>query len=258
MESEYFAVFFGFTKLIFYLLIICHWGACFLYFIGSNECEAITKCWLSKKDLLERDLFTKYVASYYYFATTMFTVGYGELSPVTTNEKIFQIFVMLISNFIFAYIVGNIEKILSIYYDAQVIFREKTIHIQYFLDENQISSSLTGRIRSYLDFVFERKLEERIDGKVVLSMLNTNLGEEIQQEINGQLIFDFKYFKHDEYKNITLFLAKNLQLKNSFFSREESIFEVNYLLTFIKIFSWEILAKKFFLSKKAKSCYVIP
>lgn len=51
----------------------------------------------------------------YYSVTTMTTIGYGDITPKTTTEIIFCIFVMMIAPFSFAYTTNSINQIISEY-----------------------------------------------------------------------------------------------------------------------------------------------
>jgi len=47
--------------------------------------------------------FSKYIASLYFAVTTMITVGYGDIYPVTTYEIFFVTIAMFVSCGVFAY-----------------------------------------------------------------------------------------------------------------------------------------------------------
>ena len=49
----------------------------------------------------------------YWAATTMCTVGYGDFHPTTTNERIVSIAVMISSSGVFAFIIGDIGRMVS-------------------------------------------------------------------------------------------------------------------------------------------------
>jgi hypothetical protein len=59
----------------------------------------------------------------------MVGVGYGDIVPVTMNERIFVIVAMLISSLIFAYIVNRIGSIVSAYNRVVEIYREKMLYV---------------------------------------------------------------------------------------------------------------------------------
>jgi hypothetical protein len=43
----------------------------------------------------------------------MCTVGYGDFHPTTSNERIISMIVMIVSSGMFAFIIGDIGKIIS-------------------------------------------------------------------------------------------------------------------------------------------------
>jgi len=56
-----------------------------------------------------------YCYAVYYSVTTMTTIGYGDITPKTTTEIIFCIFVMMIAPFSFAYTTSSIGQIITEY-----------------------------------------------------------------------------------------------------------------------------------------------
>ena len=55
----------------------------------------------------------RYVNSLYWAMITMTTLGYGDVVPVNTMEKIFVVIIALISSVIFAYSMNSIGEILK-------------------------------------------------------------------------------------------------------------------------------------------------
>ena len=55
--------------------------------------------WLSNVGKDGADPVTKYILSLYFTATTMFTVGYGDVLPITNAERLLVIGVQVLGNF---------------------------------------------------------------------------------------------------------------------------------------------------------------
>lgn len=55
------------------------------------------------------------IISCYYALTTLSTVGYGDFYPISNNERIFAVVIMLVGVMFFSYIMGNFIEIISSY-----------------------------------------------------------------------------------------------------------------------------------------------
>ena len=118
----------------------------------------------------------------------MTTCGYGDFNPQTFNEKLFQIFIMIISQCIFAYIIGCISNIISYTYDFETEFTNKIMTIGVFLTERGIDEDLRFKIKTYLENELRTKLETKINEFEILGMVNKSLKEQIVIELNGLII----------------------------------------------------------------------
>jgi CRP-like cAMP-binding protein len=200
--SDFFNLMLQFIKLLFVVFFISHWGACFWYFIGINEQTQYGISWLSAVKILDKPYMEQYINAIYYFITTMTTVGYGDIVPITTNEKIFSMFSMIIACGVFAYVIGSVGSVLSNKYDSEIVFKQKIMWINQYLVNKNIKKSLRTKVRRYLEHVLDNKKEKKIDEQEFLQMLNKNLKEEVIMHLNG-LLLKHKTFsvinKYDEF-----------------------------------------------------------
>lgn len=64
-------------------------------------------------ELVHRDLFIKYLYSYYFTTVTMVTVGFGDISPQNDIEIGVSVGLMFISCVVFGYIMNKIGSIFN-------------------------------------------------------------------------------------------------------------------------------------------------
>lgn len=61
----------------------------------------------------------KYVASLYWSFSTITTVGYGDLTPTNTYERLFAIIAMVVGVTVFAYFMGSMTSVVSAMNESQ-------------------------------------------------------------------------------------------------------------------------------------------
>ena len=59
------------------------------------------------------DVSFAYSSSLYWAMVTMATVGYGDLKPITTKERVVAVFVTVIGASMFGYVIGNVFMLLE-------------------------------------------------------------------------------------------------------------------------------------------------
>jgi len=92
------------------ILFIAHWVACFWCLLGQANTE---ETWLKKKDLQNGEITEIYVASLYFCITTFMTVGYGDITPSNTTERVFGIIMLIIGCGLFGYSLDRISTIVN-------------------------------------------------------------------------------------------------------------------------------------------------
>ena len=62
-------------------------------------------------DFFDKDIYYQYIYSMYWSVTTMITIGYGDVVPVTSTLKIVAIIAILIASAVFGYVMNRIGVI---------------------------------------------------------------------------------------------------------------------------------------------------
>jgi hypothetical protein len=60
----------------------------------------------------------------------MVTVGYGDIHPSTTNERMIAMISMLVSSGVFAFIIGDIGKMVGSFNVLAGQFRERMMYVE--------------------------------------------------------------------------------------------------------------------------------
>ncbi|CAD8198985.1 unnamed protein product [Paramecium pentaurelia] len=209
-------------KLTFIMLFVAHWLACIWHFIAEQENSSSGYSWLQATELAEQQWYIKYVASVYWATATMTTVGYGDIVPVTSVEKLFGIIVMLLACCVFAYIMNSIGGIF-----VKLDTNEKTIRLKLgqanqFLKSNEIPKDLQARVRKYLEYKYETE-SSQVNEKDALSVLSSTLKDEVLQNVNTSLIKQSALFNSGKFEKEILSQLPYL-LEEQIYGPEECIF----------------------------------
>ena len=95
--------------------------------------------WIYQKGLDDVDKTELYVTAFYFTVTTLVTVGYGDISAYSLEEKIFAVFLMLLGVVSFSFATGTIASIITSYDSQEAVLKEKIatlndMQVEYDLD----------------------------------------------------------------------------------------------------------------------------
>ena len=144
-------------KLIIIILFIGHFFACFWHGLGLVEIYYFNRSdtWIHAKNLVNSDIYVKYIYSIYFLAATMITVGYGDITPQNEVECAFVVFTMIITGMVYAYSLNSIGNIISDINKLNQSYNNdmQTIH-KYLKDEN-VDSELSIKVSNYLEYLYK-------------------------------------------------------------------------------------------------------
>ena len=103
---------------------------------------------------------------------TVTTVGYGDVQPKTTGERVYLIIAMLFGASMQAYVVGSICGIISNLNQTSGEFNQvMDAHVNAFISENKVDPELARRLRSLYQVLQEHQvqLQEVADGAAGMS-----------------------------------------------------------------------------------------
>ncbi|KRX06008.1 hypothetical protein PPERSA_01086 [Pseudocohnilembus persalinus] len=99
----------------------------------------------------------------------MITVGYGDIAPVTLEEKLYVIFITMVTCAGFGYAANKVSDIFkTIQQRKDAVKKEKFLLLQY-LEHKEIDKSLKNQVLRYLEFAHLVEQEEYFNmGRLLL------------------------------------------------------------------------------------------
>ena len=106
---------------------------------------------------LPRNHWTVYLDACYWVLVTMSTVGYGDITPRSSFERIFACNVILLGAFVWAYIIGSFSSTLNSMDRDKARYDEQMRSIKAMMKFHDVPHALVERIDSFFEFKFESK-----------------------------------------------------------------------------------------------------
>lgn len=102
-------------RLIIIAIIITYFIGCIWFLFCDIYNDSEPNSFIKKNELDKEDQTHQLIISCYYALTTLSTVGYGDYYPISNNERIIAVVIMLGGVAFFSYIMGNFIEIISNY-----------------------------------------------------------------------------------------------------------------------------------------------
>lgn len=102
-------------KLVYFIVFVAHMCCCGWHLLGKIEYEIYDdhKSWLVHYQYYESPWLDRYFVSLYWSVITTLTVGYGDIVPQTTVERVFVVVVAMVICGVFGYTISTIGEILK-------------------------------------------------------------------------------------------------------------------------------------------------
>ena len=124
------------------ILFLCHLVACFWFFLGSSDDNAVDGTWLLQFGFNAVPIFDQYVASLYWTITTLLTVGYGDITPVNTDERGYAIFAEICGGIVFGSVIAQVAKIVDQLDPIAKAMSDRMTELNSYLEEKPLPLSV--------------------------------------------------------------------------------------------------------------------
>jgi voltage-gated potassium channel len=136
---------------------------------------------------------TTYVQSLYWCVTTLTTVGYGDITPVTNVEMLYAIVVEIFGIATYGYIIGNIANILVNLDPAKARFRDNMQTLGAFMNTKGITGRLQERMRDHYAYLWQKPGAN--DETTIMSGLPASLRSEVSLFLKRDVIQKVPFLK---------------------------------------------------------------
>ena len=222
-NNEFFNNWNGVISNLLLIVSLLHFCSCIFIFLG----KVFQPGWIVIKGIQNQRFSYIYITAIYYLMTTLTTVGYGDISVETSQERYYQIIILLVGtcaySWILTFISNYIKKINERYIDFEnkvKILRE--IRISYPLLKNE----LYEKIIRYLKY---NKSENKYNVDYILDSLPLSLKNNVIIDMYKPIIKNFQFFKSfqnsDFFVKIVTSLKPVLSIKDDILIQEGDVIE---------------------------------
>ena len=152
--------------------------------------------WLKNYGFAGLPWFEKYIWAYYWAINIMFTVGFGDISAVTSTEAAAMIFIETMSCIVLAYNISNVGSIIK---EIKSYDEDKERNIKTFArmkEKTNLSSELKKKMRSFISESIDMKRNHNIEEEErLLEGLPESILEEYRKETNIEIFKDLPFIK---------------------------------------------------------------
>lgn len=176
-----------------FTLLMVHIVACLWKFAAEfDQNEVKDSNWLKEEAFKNLTDFEIYIACLYWAIQTVFTVGYGDFTPVTIFQLTISILAMLFGVFLFGTIISSISNIFDSMHNHSVETISLLDSLYKFRETYKIDSNLYQRC---IEYILHRKTDVEEDYKVLFHSLPAEVRRAMNKEIYTKKLENIEYFK---------------------------------------------------------------
>ena len=166
---------------MFWFLLAANFVTCGWLYLGAGNVDTAL------------DATSRYIRSFYWCVTTLATVGYGDILPITIPQTIYATVVMILGVAIYGYVISSVTSLLSNIDVARNTYIKTIDKVNAFSAYNDIPPNLRERIRNYHEYLFESRMGYS-EGDV-LSELPDSIKSDVAMYLHRELLAKVPLFR---------------------------------------------------------------
>lgn len=185
------------TELFIGAIVLSHFSACGFYYISTSNCYLIGSDFFCPEkiamiEVVNKSVGEKYLLAFYWSVTTLTTIGYGDIRPETSTERLVSIFIMLLGGGFYGYVIANLARHMSKLDINRQAYNEKMDIITSYMNCRMFPMELRKKVKAY----YRHYLDQRtaLDEKTILNELPTGLRNEVVVHLIHETVLKVKIF----------------------------------------------------------------
>ena len=150
------------VKMLCFIVYSLHILCCGWYFVCTLDEESMRDNWVEKvrrevltgKENWSTEAFTWYFYSLYWAASTMFAVGYGDIHPVNSTERLYALVTQVLGAMAYGYIIGTISYLTEVASPRASALAKRTNELKDWMSVRQLPRNLRTQIISHMKYVW--------------------------------------------------------------------------------------------------------
>lgn len=225
---------FKLIKFLLYVMISVHLMACVWFFAAKMQNFAVDS-WVVRYRLTESSTGKQYLSSIYFSITTLVTVGYGDVLPVTSTEQIVVIFWMIIGVGFYSFTVGSLSSFLSSIDTRESALALKLATVNEIAHQTGLPKSVRAKVRQAVSYCTSLTGSIWSDKHSLFNELPKALRFEVSTSMYGGVVKTLLLFKDKDqaFINKVMPLFRPLRYaEDTYIYREGEYADEVYFITF--------------------------
>ncbi|VDD81700.1 unnamed protein product [Mesocestoides corti] len=127
-----------------------------------------------------------YISSLYFMMSSLTSVGFGNVSPNTSNEKVFSIIAMLVGALMHAAVFGNVTTIIQRMYTRRSTYQTKYQDLKDFTRAHHLPKQLRQRMLEFYQAMWS--INRGIDKQTIMQVFPEEMRGDIALHINREML----------------------------------------------------------------------
>lgn len=201
-------------------LIAClWWGICSV--LSTSESWIDNSAFTYSMDMRSAQLFDQYVISMYFSFVTLLGIGYGDIVPGNTAERLLCCAIMFVGstvliNFVLAAVVEIVNRLIN----GKAHLDNQMLATKEYLVDKKVPKSLSDSILRFL--AVKNEIKSIYDERQLVSVLPTHIRDEIMFVQHFKALQKIPIFKYISNRSMTIYIYNMLRV--TYFDKNEYIF----------------------------------